>query len=91
MKKIEIQTLIEDCDYPTAGRKLYDEMVRTIAQGDQLVVDMTGVDCLPSLFLNTSLGSFLERFGSDSIKGKLLFENITASQVGRIKDYVSRF
>ena len=33
---------------------------------------MTGVEPLPSIFLNMSLGRIIEDFGEEALKGKLL-------------------
>ena len=90
MCTIDIQKIIGDRNYPEAGDVLYELMVDTFAKGERLVVDMDGVSALPSMFLNTSIGRYIEENGADSIKGRLAFENITRSQVERLQDYVSK-
>lgn len=52
---------------------------------------MTGVESLPSIFLNMSLGRIIEDFGEEALKGKLSFKNITKAQAERVKDYLNRF
>lgn len=91
MEQLDISKIVGANDYPTAGQMLYDMMEKIIAQGDVLVVDMSGVDTLPSMFLNMSIGQYLEKHGAKSLSGKLKFKNITASQVERIKTYMARF
>lgn len=78
-------------DSVVAGNILYDIMEESITNGDGLHIDMTNVDCLTSVFLNVSLGKYLEKHGKASITGKLSFSNISSSQVGRLRDYMSRF
>lgn len=91
MKQMDIVQLVEGNDYPTAGQLFFNVMEEVIPNGDVVVVDMAGVDALPSMFLNMSIGKYLEKYGSASLSGKLKFKNITASQVRRIKEYMSRF
>ena len=90
MCTIDIQQIIKNRTYPDAGEVLYDVMVKTFNTGDILTINMEGVSALPSMFLNTSLGRYIEENGADAIKGKLSFKNITRSQVVRLQDYIKR-
>lgn len=51
---------------------------------------MVDVNALPSMFLNTSIGRFIEEHGFDKLKEKVSFSNIGASQAQRIKEYIQR-
>jgi hypothetical protein len=51
---------------------------------------MEGVEVLPSMFLNASIGRYVEEHGIASLKGMLSFEKILSSQLTRIKDYLNR-
>ena len=76
---------------PDAGKVLYDALNNAIKTNSKVVVDMTGVEALPSIFLNMSLGRIIEDFGEEALKGKLSFKTITKAQAERVKDYLNRF
>ncbi len=52
---------------------------------------MTGVAILPSMFLNMSIGKFIDNYGVDVLKAKISFHKISVSQANRIKDYVQKY
>lgn len=86
-----MRTVLCNRSYPEAGNLLFEMMEKYISAHEKLILDMSGVDSLPSMFLNNSIGLYLERHGDNSLKGKMIFENITASQVQRLKEYMLRF
>lgn len=57
---------------PDAGKVLYDALNNAIKTNSKVVVDMTGVEALPSIFLNMSLGRIIEDFGEEALKGNSL-------------------
>ena len=59
MCSINIQTLLEGKTYPQAGAELYDILVQKMDE-PKIVLDMTGVSILPSMFLNMSIGKFID-------------------------------
>lgn len=88
MCKIKIGDLLKDKSYPEAGDNLYKKILHYIDSEDKVVLDMSEVDALPSMFLNTSIGRFIDDFGYDKLKSKVSFSNIGSSQAERIKDYI---
>ena len=90
MCKVDIRSLLEGRNYPEAGDALFEMMKDSVEANGRVVLNMEGVDSLPSMFLNASIGRYLEDFGNDSLRGKLSFEKITAQQAARIKEYISR-
>ena len=76
MCSINIQTLLDGKIFPQAGAELYDILIQNIDQ-PRIVLDMTGVTILPSMFLNMSIGNFIPQ--DISISGS------------RIKDYVRKY
>lgn len=90
MCSISLQILMENRTYPEAGEALYDILVEKIDCEDKIVLDMQGVVALPSMFLNTSLGRFIETYGVDLLKQKISFAKISATQAARIQDYIRR-
>ncbi len=75
--------------YPDAGMLLYDTINPIYDCEDKIVLDMNGVDLLPSMFLNVSIGRLIKERGIQSIK-KISFINITEGQIKRIKDYIAK-
>lgn len=52
---------------------------------------MEGVSSLPSMFLNVSIGKFIDKFGFETLKKKISFAKITKLQAERLTDYISRY
>lgn len=88
MERIFLSSTLEGRSYPEAGKALYDEITSKAEFTDRIVLDFDGVYCVPSLFLNASLGRLIKEKGYDFVKSKLSFANISVSQVNRIKKYV---
>lgn len=90
MCSINLQTLMANKTYPEAGMVLYNILADKIRTEDKIILDMEGVVSLPSMFLNTSIGKFIETFGMDLLREKISFAKISATQASRIKEYISR-
>ena len=58
---------------------------------DKITIDMEGVSSLPSMFLNVSIGKFIDEFGFETLKKKISFTKITKLQAERLTDYISRY
>ena len=81
---------MEGKTYPQAGSELYDILVQKMDE-PKIVLDMTGVTILPSMFLNVSIGKFIDNYGLDTLRSKISFHKISVSQAQRIKDYVQKY
>ena len=90
MYSINIQTLLEGKTFPQAGAELYDILVQNMDE-PKIVLDMTGVTILPSMFLNMSIGKFIDNYGVNTLRTKISFHKISVSQAQRIKDYVQKY
>ncbi len=90
MCTIKIAELLKHQSYPQAGDTLYLMIVDKINGEDNVVLDMSGVDTLPSMFLNTSIGRYIDDFGFNILREKMTFHNIGAAQAKRIKDYIQK-
>ena len=90
MCKIIIKDILKDNDYPQAGGYVFDVMEKCIPNGETVTLNMEGVEVLPSMFLNASIGRYVEKYGIASLKGRLSFEKILSSLLTRIKDYLNR-
>ncbi len=90
MCTINIFELLENQSYPQAGDALYARMLHELERENKVVLDMSGVDSLPSMFLNTSIGRYINEYGFDKLREKMSFSNIGASQAQRIKEYIQK-
>ena len=77
MCTISVNNLMKDKSYPEAGGALFDAIVANL-DSEKIILDMTDVTTMPSMFLNTSLGKFIEVYGVDLLRSKIAFVKITA-------------
>ncbi len=89
MCSISVQSIMQDKSYPEAGNALYCMIVSRLDE-DSIVLDLSGIVSLPSMFLNTSIGKFINVYGVELLRKKISFANITATQAARIKEYINK-
>lgn len=58
---------------------------------DRVIVDMSDVTALPSVFLNVSIGRLIDGWGLDKLKNNLVFTMITKQQAMRHRDYIVKY
>lgn len=87
MCTIRLYDVMVGKDFPDAGNCLYDLIVKNKNTSDKIVIDLDGVSSLPSMFLNVSIGRYIEEFGLDSLK-QISFTRITKSQANRLAEYI---
>lgn len=90
MCSINLQAIMANKTYPKAGEILFDILAEKIKSETKIVLDLDGVVSLPSMFLNMSIGKFIETYGVDLLRQKISFAKISATQAERIKDYINR-
>ena len=76
---------------PDAGSKLYEIMKKHMDNNEKIVIDMTDVTALSSVFLNTSIGKIIDDNGIDFLKSNISFIKITKQQAERLTDYLSKY
>ena len=91
MCTIKLYDVMEGKDFPMAGSSLYDIISENMNSSDKITIDMEGVSSLPSMFLNVSIGKFIDEFGFETLKKKISFTKITKLQAERLTDYISRY
>lgn len=91
MDRIYIKDLIVDGSYPDAGAKLYTQAVSLMSNNNDIMIDMEGVDAIPTTFMNMSFGKLILEFGKGPVKKSLKFFNISRSQLERIKKYFDSY
>jgi hypothetical protein len=80
--------IVDGKDFLSSGNELYEKIMEN-NHCDRIVLNMEGITMLPSVFLNVSLGRYIEEFGLDKAR-KITFSNITKQQAERIKDYIRK-
>lgn len=91
MCTINIKDIIKDKSYPDAGRELYILIEKYAAEEERIIIDLRDVEALPSMFLNVSIGQYIEKNGVETLKKKISFANITKSQIERLKVYIAHY
>lgn len=90
MCTIKLYDLMAGKDFPDAGSSLYDFIVKNM-NCNRITIDLEGVSSLPSMFLNVSIGRYMDDYGVDSLKTKISFAKITKAQAERIKEYIDKY
>ncbi len=78
-------------DFPDAGNSLYDLIVERMHDNERITIDLDGISSLPSMFLNVSIGRYMDEFGVESLRNKIGFVKITKAQAERIKEYIDKY
>ena len=87
---IKISQIMENRTYPESGKVLYDYMAPLLSKNQSVTLDLNGVDSLPSMFLNASIGVAAREYGAETIKKNVVFFNVSRAQAERLKEYFSR-
>lgn len=88
MCTINLQEIMTNKSYPEAGKILYDRINEKINDENKIIINLDGVISLPSMFLNVSIGKFIETYGVALLKQKISFAQISSTQAERIKEYI---
>lgn len=91
MCTINLKDIISDRSLPEAGSRLLEIMMSKLNAGESVILDLEGVPFLPSIFLNTSIGRFIEENGVELLKQKVAFSKITKGQAERLQEYIHKF
>lgn len=91
MCTIKVNEIMQDKSYPDAGGVLFDMIEKRLNNNEKIILDLTDVVSLPSMFLNMSLGAFIEKHGIELLRKKISFTQISATQAKRVKEYIERF
>ena len=76
---------------PDAGNLFYLQIVNGVESSDKVIIDMTDVTALPSVFLNVSIGRLIDEWGMDKLKKSMAFTKITKQQALRLRDYMNKY
>jgi len=87
---IKISQIMENRTYPESGKLLYDYISPLLSKNQSVTLDLNGVDSLPSMFLNASIGVAAREYGAETIKKNVVFFHVSRAQAERLKEYFSR-
>ena len=76
---------------PDAGLVFYNAINDAILGNRKVVVDMSDVSSLPSIFLNVSVGKIIEEKGKEILREHVVFVHITKGQANRLSEYFNRY
>ena len=87
---IVVRDALDGRSFPEAGDYVYNLMLPFADTDEEFVLDLQGVSDLPSLFFNMCLKRFVEGRGTEFVKSRVRFKNISRSQAARVVDYVEK-
>ena len=88
---IILKEILKDKSYTDCGYDLYAIAEKAIDSGDTVSLDMQDVQSIPTLFMNTSFGDLIEKYGIEETKKIFLFKNINKSLIDRIQSYFDKY
>ena len=92
MCRILLKDIINSSDLLTdAGDAFYRQLSAAISNKEKIVVDMSAVHAMPSVFLNVSIGRIIEKYGLDTLKEYVRFVMITRQQALRLTEYIAKY
>lgn len=91
MITIELKNTLENRSYPEAGEVVYNILKDAIDRDEKIIIDMQDIISVPTMFMNTSFGVFIDNYGADKLKKTISFRNILKSQAERIQTYIKEY
>lgn len=88
MKTVLLKSILAEKAYPDAGEFIFMDIKDSIIAHDKVIIDMSDVLSVPTMFLNMSLGAIIDEFGTQRLKESIGFRNISRSEAERIQKYI---
>ncbi|WP_034893777.1 STAS-like domain-containing protein [Gillisia sp. Hel_I_29] len=87
---ITLNSLVDNCSSNSQGVKLFNALDSAVHKNNEIIIVVDNNCSLSSSFLNSSIGSFLEKYGIDLFKSKVKFKG-SKNQFNRISEYLNKF
>lgn len=87
---ITLNSLVDNCSSNSQGVKLFKALDSAVKNNDEVIIVVDNNCSLSSSFLNSSIGSFLEKYGIDLFKSKVKFKG-SKNQFNRVSEYLNKF
>ncbi|MBR5984002.1 MAG: STAS-like domain-containing protein [Bacteroidales bacterium] len=92
MKRIQLSDIMTSNKILSdAGTMFYKELISALSASEKVTVDMTGVNSIPSVFLNVSIGRLIDEKGIGALRNNVAFTMITKQQALRLKEYIEKY
>lgn len=92
MKNINVKEYIDTYnDFAIAGDSIFKIAAEAIDNNEIILFDMSGQDSVSTVFLNTSFGQLIDKYGIERVKQSFKFTNILRSQIERIRKYFNDY
>lgn len=86
-----LKDILKDNQYPEAGVLLFKIAKEAIDNGETLILNMSEIESVPTVFMNTSFGELIALYGIEKTKKVFLFKSITKAQLQRIRKYFADY
>lgn len=86
---IKLSHIMDNKSYPEAGDALFNILAGNHSE-DKINIDLEGVVALPSIFLNVSIGRYIQEHGINKLRATVSFSKISATQAKRLTEYIQR-
>lgn len=91
MKIINLKAILNKSNYQQAGSCVFDIMDSAENTSEVFVLDMDGVISIPTMFMNTSFGAYIDKYGVEELRTRIKFKNITKVQAECIQKYLFHY
>ena len=91
MRQVVLNDILTAKPYPEAGADFGTILCNAIENEDTVQIDMSGVEAIPTMFMTTSLGHTMDKYGVEKLKKVMIFKNITNVQIERIGKYIKDY
>ena len=88
MKTVLLKSILAEKTYPDAGEFIFMDIKDSIIAHDKVIIDMSDVLSVPTMFLNTSIGAIIDEFGTQKLKESIGFKNNSKAEAERIQKYI---
>jgi len=89
--EVKLRDILRDRSLPEGGSELYKIAENALEKGDLISLDMKDVLSVPTLFMNTSFGDLISKYGIEKTKQLFMFNNIGRSQIEKFSKYFSDY
>lgn len=90
MKIIILKSIVSNTSTNEQGGVLFNVFAKAVKDNEPFILQVSNDQPLSTSFLNTSVGKFLELYGTDTFKEHIKFKGNRA-QFERISNYVDKY
>lgn len=91
MIQITLNKVMMNKPYPESGEEFGRTIEKAIVNNDIVQIDMSGVQSIPTMFMTTSFGYVMNKYGVERLKKALVFKHISKVQIEKISKYIKDF